>query len=235
MPIGNVNRGKYRVFVGNTQEISKAEVQEEFAKFGKIIEVDLKGAYGFVGYDVEEEAKAAVAEMDRKEFKGRQLNVEISGGRPRTNLKNGKDTTKLHVSGIGYDADLDQLREIFSEFGTVADIHPMQGKDICFLHMDEKSAEHAMVGATGKPFGSHKIKVEYGSLSKKPIYDKHSRKVRERSRQSSKWNSDFNLISRLFFMLRIFPMHPWTILIYFEKNSIYLALLRMPKLSKANI
>ena len=41
--------------------------------------------------------------------------------------------------GIGYDADLDQLREIFSEFGTVVDIHPMQGKDICFLHMDEKS------------------------------------------------------------------------------------------------
>jgi hypothetical protein len=34
-----------------------------------------------------------------------------------------------------------------------------------------------MVGATGKPFGSHKIKVEYGSLSKKPIYDKHSRKI----------------------------------------------------------
>ena len=52
-----------------------------------------------MGYDVEEEATAAVAEMDRKEFKGRQLNVEISGGRPRTNLKNGKDTTKLHVSG----------------------------------------------------------------------------------------------------------------------------------------
>jgi len=177
MPIGNVNRGKYRVFVGNTQEISKAEVHEEFSKFGNVIEVDLKGAYGFVGYDVEEEAKAAVAEMDRKDFKGRQLNVEISGGRPRTNLKNGKDTTKLHVSGIGYDADLDQLREIFSEFGTVVDIHPMQGKDICFLHMDEKSAEHAMVGATGKPFGSHKIKVEYGSLSKKPIYDKHSRKI----------------------------------------------------------
>ena len=34
---------------------------------------------------------------------------------------------------------MDQLREIFSEFGTVVDIHPMQGKDICFLHMDEKS------------------------------------------------------------------------------------------------
>ena len=89
-------------------------------------------------------------------------------------------------------------------------------------------AEHAMVGATGKPFGSHKIKVEYGSLSKKPIYDKHSRKVRERSHQS-KSKSVFNLISRLFFTLRIFLMHPWTILIYFEKNSIYLALLRMPK------
>ena len=41
-----------------------------------------------------------------------------------------------------------------------------------------------MVGATGKSFGSHKIKVEYGSLSKKPIYDKHSRKVWNHDRQS---------------------------------------------------
>ena len=102
------------------------------------------------------------------------------------------------------------------------------------LSLNFFSAEHAMVGATGKPFGSHKIKVEYGSLSKKPIYDKHSRKVRYPSHQS-KSKSVFNLISRLFFTLRIFLMHPWTILIYFEKNSIYLALLRMLKLSKANI
>jgi len=38
--------------------------------------------------------------MDRVEFKGRQLNVELSGNRPKnSNHKNGKDTTKLHVSG----------------------------------------------------------------------------------------------------------------------------------------
>ena len=45
----------------------------------------------------------------------------------------------------------------------------------------------------------------------------------------------FNLISRLFFTLQIFLMRPWIIQRYFEKSLIYLGLLRMPKLSKANI
>ena len=41
--MGGIHRGKYRVFVGNTQEISKHELSEKFAEFGKVIEVDLKG------------------------------------------------------------------------------------------------------------------------------------------------------------------------------------------------
>ena len=77
--------------------------------------------------------------MDRKEFQGRNLNVEISGGRPRTNAKNGKDTTKLHVSGMGYNCDVDALKEAFMEHAEQVDVHPMQNKDICFVHVDEKS------------------------------------------------------------------------------------------------
>lgn len=44
-----VYRGKYRVFVGNTQEISAKDLEAKFSEFGKVIECDLKGAYGFVG------------------------------------------------------------------------------------------------------------------------------------------------------------------------------------------
>ena len=36
-------RGKYRLFVGNTQEISTREVREKFEEFGTVTEVDLKG------------------------------------------------------------------------------------------------------------------------------------------------------------------------------------------------
>ena len=41
--MGHVHRGKFRVFVGNTQEISRVELSEKFGEFGKVIEVDLKG------------------------------------------------------------------------------------------------------------------------------------------------------------------------------------------------
>jgi len=172
-----VYRGKYRVFVGNTQEISSSDLEAKFSEFGKVIECDLKGAYGFVGYDDEDEAKRAVEKMDRQDFQGRNLNVEISGGRPRTNAKNGKDTTKLHVSGMGYNVDVDGLKELFLEHAEICDVHPMQNKDICFVHVDEKSAEFCMTRLSGQQFGKGKLKIEYGSLSKKPVYDKNSRKV----------------------------------------------------------
>ena len=48
-PVYKVYRGKYRVFVGNTQEISSSDLEAKFSEFGKVIECDLKGAYGFVG------------------------------------------------------------------------------------------------------------------------------------------------------------------------------------------
>ena len=35
-----------------------------------------------------------------------------------------------------------------------------------------------MTKLSGRTFGKGKLKIEYGSLSKKPTYDKHSRKVR---------------------------------------------------------
>ena len=71
-----IYRGKYRVFVGNTQgivvinihwlieackrqflgfisprgkDIASKDLEQKFSEFGKVIECDLKGAYGFVG------------------------------------------------------------------------------------------------------------------------------------------------------------------------------------------
>ena len=104
----------------------------------------IKSLKVFHSYDDEDEAKRAVEKMDRQEFQGRNLNVEISGGRPRTNAKNGKDTTKLHVSGMGYNVDVDGLKELFLEHAEVCDVHPMQNKDICFVHVDEKSGNELL-------------------------------------------------------------------------------------------
>ena len=116
--------------------------------------------------------------MDMAEFKGRKLNVEMSGGRPRTNAKDGKGTTKLHVAGVGMDADSDEIKRMFSEYGEVSEVHLMPGRDVAFVHIDEKCAEKAMIGLTGVEFHGEKLKVEYGTLSRKPQYDKRAPKVR---------------------------------------------------------
>ena len=38
-----MHRGKHRIFIGNTQEISNRDIKEKFEEFGVILEVDLKG------------------------------------------------------------------------------------------------------------------------------------------------------------------------------------------------
>ena len=105
--------------------------------------------------------------MDRQVFQGRNLNVEISGGRPRTNAKNGKDTTKLHVSGMGYNCDTEGLKNLFLEHAEIVDVHPMQNKDICFVHVDEKSGtfSHFFIHRTSSsrklPFFAKNLKPNF--------------------------------------------------------------------------
>jgi len=116
--------------------------------------------------------------MDNADFKGRKLNVEMSGSRPRKDEKSSRGTTtKLHVAGVGMDADSEEIRVLFQEFGNVSEVHLMSGRDVAFVHIDEKSAEHAMVGVNGTDFNGEKLKVEYGTLSRKPQYDKRAPKV----------------------------------------------------------
>jgi RNA recognition motif-containing protein len=98
--------------------------------------------------------------------------------------RNSSGTTKLHVAGVGMNADKEEIKRIFDEFGDVNEVHLMPGRDVAFVHIDEKSAEKAMVGMTGKEFHGEKLKVEYGTLSRKPVYDKRANKVRIFYRQN---------------------------------------------------
>jgi len=72
------------IFVGNLSfEATKADVRKAFECFGSVVSVvivmDKKGAksrgFGFVGMLDEQQAQAAIAALDGKEFMGRPLNV----------------------------------------------------------------------------------------------------------------------------------------------------------------
>lgn len=190
-------RGQFRIFVGNTQQVSYSDIREKFSEFGKVAEVDLKGSYGFVGFDTEEAALLAVEKMDNSEFKGRQLNVEMSLGKPRSGGnnhggnnrdrdgprnfdrdRNKEGTVKLHVAGVGMNPDTEKIKQIFEEYGKVSEVHSIPNRDIVFVHIDEKAPELAMIGLNGKDYEGRKLKIEYGTLQDKPNYDKRAPKAK---------------------------------------------------------
>jgi len=85
-----------KVFVGNLHfQTKEAELVKEFSTAGKVISANIitRGprslGYGFVEMDSEEDARKAVAAMDKKEIDGRPINVEVAKPREETEQKEG--------------------------------------------------------------------------------------------------------------------------------------------------
>lgn len=76
-----------KLFIGSLAfSTTDEELQEAFAAFGKVVSARVitdrdtgrsKG-FGFVEFETEEEAKAAIDGMDGKELSGRTINVSIA-------------------------------------------------------------------------------------------------------------------------------------------------------------
>lgn len=78
-----------KVFVGNLSfKTREAELAQQFETVAKVVGVNIitRGprslGYGFVELESEEDAKKAVAAMDKKEIDGRPINVDIAKARP---------------------------------------------------------------------------------------------------------------------------------------------------------
>ncbi|CCC05381.1 unnamed protein product [Sordaria macrospora k-hell] len=69
-----------RIFIGNLscERVSKREVFDVFSKFGRLAQISLKNAYGFVQYHTIEEGLAAIRGCRDIELGGRAINLEIS-------------------------------------------------------------------------------------------------------------------------------------------------------------
>ncbi|KAL1899240.1 nuclear polyadenylated RNA-binding protein 3 [Sporothrix stenoceras] len=69
-----------RMFVGNLSQerVSKRDVFEHFHRYGRLAQIAIKSAYGFVQYHSAAEASAAMRELEGVEIKGRKIHLEIS-------------------------------------------------------------------------------------------------------------------------------------------------------------
>jgi len=73
-----------KVFVGSLPEsVRKGDLQSLFEKFGTVVECDIIKDYGFVHFDKQDDAKAAVAAINDTEFQGAIIKVELSHSKVR--------------------------------------------------------------------------------------------------------------------------------------------------------
>ncbi|KAH7029162.1 uncharacterized protein B0I36DRAFT_128942 [Microdochium trichocladiopsis] len=69
-----------RLFIGNlsSERVSKREVFDIFSPFGRLAQISLKQAFGFVQYHTQQEGQAAMNNLQGREIKGRKINLEFS-------------------------------------------------------------------------------------------------------------------------------------------------------------
>ncbi|KAM7221880.1 hypothetical protein V8F06_002631 [Rhypophila decipiens] len=69
-----------RIFIGNlsSERVSKREVFNVFHKFGRLAQISLKSAFGFVQYHTAEEGKVAIQNAQGIEMGGRKIHLEVS-------------------------------------------------------------------------------------------------------------------------------------------------------------
>ncbi|EHK23563.1 uncharacterized protein TRIVIDRAFT_11373 [Trichoderma virens Gv29-8] len=69
-----------RIFIGNlsSDKVSKRDVFDIFHRYGRLAQISLKSAYGFVQYHTVEEGRSALENLQGMEVKGRRIHLEIS-------------------------------------------------------------------------------------------------------------------------------------------------------------
>ncbi|CAL1526189.1 unnamed protein product [Lymnaea stagnalis] len=83
-------------------DADKDELEEMFKKFGNVVEFDILKGYGFVHFEKENEAKAAVEALDGHLHKGNNIRVEISRSKVRQKAGMGAKGECYRCGGEGH-------------------------------------------------------------------------------------------------------------------------------------
>ncbi|XP_062087589.1 uncharacterized protein LOC133794382 [Humulus lupulus] len=120
--------GVGNIFVKNLdRSITSAELQEMFRKYGNILSCKVAEAngeskgFGFVQFDSEDSAMAAVGALHNSKIEGKKLYVTKFVKRTERTAANEEETsfTNLFVKNLDIDISVDCLRNKFSQFGKV--------------------------------------------------------------------------------------------------------------------
>lgn len=110
-----------KLFVGNLAlDTTQEELSAIFESYGQVVSCSVLRQFAFVHLQGEGAAERAIRELNGREFKGRNLVVEESRGRPL-------HSTKVFVGNLSSMCTTEDLQELFQTFGKVLECDKVKG------------------------------------------------------------------------------------------------------------
>ena len=169
-----------KLFVhGVKQEVTEKEITDEFSQFGVVVECFNPGkGFAFVTFQTEGEAEAAVSSLNGKKLFGNILSLNISKPKEKPEIKKTSKKEKkkkkealsqqsrLYVTNIDKDADMEEMKKLFGAHGTVVDLYN-PGKGFIFVSFSNaEEAEAAVKSLDGESVGGKIIQCNVAKFKK---------------------------------------------------------------------
>uniref|UniRef100_A0A3P8RXG5 RNA-binding protein 14 n=1 Tax=Amphiprion percula TaxID=161767 RepID=A0A3P8RXG5_AMPPE len=153
-----------KLFVGNLAlDTTQEELSAIFEPYGQVVSCSVLRQFAFVHLQGEGAAERAIRELNGREFRGRNLVVEESRGRPL-------HSTKVFVGNLSGMCTTEDLQQLFQTFGKVLECDKVKGKHsssagYAFVHMENKEdALQAIEALHGTSFKGRPLSVELSKV-----------------------------------------------------------------------
>ncbi|XP_071379599.1 RNA-binding protein 14b [Centroberyx affinis] len=153
-----------KLFVGNLAlDTTQEELSAIFEAYGQVVSCSVLRQFAFVHLQGEGAAERAIRELNGREFRGRNLVVEESRGRPL-------HSTKVFVGNLSGMCTTEDLQELFQTFGKVLECDKVKARHsssagYAFVHMENKEdALQAIEALHGTSFKGRPLSVELSKV-----------------------------------------------------------------------
>ncbi|XP_077401557.1 RNA-binding protein 14b isoform X3 [Vanacampus margaritifer] len=153
-----------KLFVGNLAlDTTQEELSAIFEPYGHVVSCSVLRQFAFVHLQGEGAAERAIRELNGREFRGRNLVVEESRGRPL-------HSTKVFVGNLSGMCTTEDLQQLFQTFGKVLECDKVKARHsssvgYAFVHMENKEdALQAIEALHGTSFKGRPLSVELSKV-----------------------------------------------------------------------
>uniref|UniRef100_A0A673Y5P1 RNA-binding protein 14 n=1 Tax=Salmo trutta TaxID=8032 RepID=A0A673Y5P1_SALTR len=153
-----------KLFVGNLAlDTSQEDLTQLFGPYGEVVTCSLLRQFAFIHLQGDGAADRAIRELNGREFRGRNLVVEESRGRPL-------NSTKVFVGNLSAMCSAEDLQELFQTFGKVLECDKVKARlsssaGYAFVHMERKEdAQQAIEALHGTTFKGRPLSVELSNV-----------------------------------------------------------------------